>query len=221
MSSHRIARGAAFFAWSAAAACIVFWALRVGVSQPGLPVDVQPVSGASVLRGDLSRLLGAGPAEQVEAPAPSALASRFRLVGVMAPKARADAPADAGQGVALIALDGKPPRAFRVGARIDGELLLQSVTQRSAQIGSANGTVALRLELAPLPAPATGTLPSESAGLVRDLPPLQVAPPGLSMPGAQTGEMALEPAPAPPPPPPEGMAQEGNPNPGSDPSYRR
>jgi general secretion pathway protein C len=219
MSSHRIARSAAFFAWSAAAACSVFWALRVGVSQPGLPVDVQPVSGAGALRGELSRLLGAGPAEVAEVVAPSALASRFKLVGVIAPKARANASAEPTRGVALIALDGKPARAFRVGSRVDGELMLQSVAQRSAQIGAANGAVALRLELAPLPAPSTGTLPSASAGLVREFPPLQVPPPGLAMPGVQSGEVML--APAAPPPPPEGMAPEGNANPGSDPSYRR
>ena len=227
MSGHRIARRAAFFAWAAAAACVVFWALRIGVAQSGLPPDVQPVSSAGVLRGDLTRLLGVGPAELAEAPAPSALASRFKLVGVMAPKPRVNAPANSAlanpaQGIALIALDGKPARAYRVGARVDGELVLQSVAQRSAQIGAANGGVALRLELAPLPAPTTGSLPSASAGLVRDTPPLQVAPPGLTLPGAQYGEVMLPPAPAPvPPPSSEGIAPDGSANPGSDPSYRR
>ncbi len=219
MSGHRIARSAAFFAWSAAAACIVFWALRVGVSQPGLPADVQPVSGAGALRGDLGRLLGTGPAESAEVAAPSALASRFKLVGVIAPKARANALAEPAQGIALIALDGKPARAFRVGSRIDGELLLQSVAQRNVQIGAANGAVALRLELAPPPAPATGSLPSASAGLVRELPPLQVGPPGLPAAGAQIGDMVQVPVQV--PVPPEGMAPEGNANAGSDPTTRR
>lgn len=221
MSGHQIARRAAFLAWAAAAACSVFWALRIGVSQPSLPPDVQPVSSAGVLRGDLTRLLGAGPTEVAEVPLPPALAGRFKLVGVMAPKGRANLPADTRQGVALIALDGKAPRAYRVGSRIEGELMLLSVAQRSAQIGAANGAVALRLELAPLPAPAVGTLPSASAGVIRDAPPVRAAVPGLSMPGAPPAELMPVPAPPPPPPPPDGMVQDGNVNPGTDPSYRR
>jgi general secretion pathway protein C len=218
MSGHQLARSAAFFAWAAAAACAVYWALLVGVSRPGLPPGVLPVSGSGALRGDLARLLGAGPSPAGEVAAQPALASRFRLFGVVAPKVRPGAVADPAQGVALIAIDGKAPRAFRVGSRVDGELMLKSVAQRSAQIGAADGSVALRLELAPPAPPATGTLPSAASGLVppggmpaRPAPPLQPAPPGLAMPGVPFGQMV----PAAPPVdvmPPEGAA---------DPSMRR
>ncbi|RZU02054.1 hypothetical protein [Rivibacter subsaxonicus] len=225
MFGHRLARSAAFVAWALAAACAVYWGLRVGVGRPGLPPDAQPVSASGGLHGDISRLLGASQVAQADVPAPPGLASRFKLIGVMAPKTKATTPADPAPGIALISLDGKPPRAYRVGSRIDGELLLRSVAQRSAQVGAADGSVALTLELAPLPAPATGSLPSAAAGLVsaaagREPPPIQPAPPGLAMAGVPPGQMA----PVPPPPtsetgvPPE---QGGPANPGGDPSLRR
>ena len=70
----------------------------------------------------------------------------------MAPKGRPDAAAS-GQGVALIAVDGKPAKAFGVGARLDSDLVLQSVSLRTASIGPAQGAASVKLELPPLPLP--------------------------------------------------------------------
>jgi general secretion pathway protein C len=67
-------------------------------------------------------------------------------------------------GVALIAVDGKPARAFPVGKRVDGDLVLQSVSLRSAELGPGQGAASLRLELPALAAPATGTLPPPGGG---------------------------------------------------------
>ena len=95
---------------------------------------------------------GAAPAAAPE------LASRFKLLGVMASK-QGDA------GYALIAVDAKPARAYAVGAPLDGNLVLQSVSLRKAEIGPAQGSAALTLEVPALPTAATGTLPSAADGL--------------------------------------------------------
>lgn len=146
----------AFVVWALAAASAVFWALRLGSS----PLPVPPHAGTVVAQSSGSaasvlRLLGGGPRPSgPAAPAPSALSSRFKLLGLMAP-----APGSAGPGVALIAVDGKTPRAYTVGSAVDGELVLLSLGHRSAALGPRDGPAALTLELPPLPAAQTGTLP--------------------------------------------------------------
>ena len=76
--------------------------------------------------------MGATPSAGV-APTAS-LSSRFSLQGVVAV-------ADGG-GAALIAVDGKPPKPYRVGAPIDESLVLKSVEPRRA-------TLAANLQAAP------------------------------------------------------------------------
>jgi general secretion pathway protein C len=84
----------------------------------------------------IARLLGATPA----AAAPVAtLSSRFQLLGVVA---EGD-----GGGAALIAVDGKPAKPYRVGAPVDENLVLQSVAPRRAVIGAGKGPPAVTLEL--------------------------------------------------------------------------
>jgi general secretion pathway protein C len=163
-----LARLCAFVIWALVAATAVFWGLRLFVTAPAAPAHAVPVGEAAALRGDLSRLLGAAPVAVAAAAATPEAASRFRLIGVMAPRAAA-ASAASGAGVALIAVDGKPPKAFAVGAHLDGDVRLESVSLRAASIALGPGQAPVLLELAPLPAPATGTLP----GL---LPPPAAAP---------------------------------------------
>lgn len=167
------ARVIAFVLWAAVAACLTYWALRIGTTAPPLPASVQPVSTAMVLHGDVQRLFAsAKPVEIAAAPTAPALASRFKLIGVMAPRA---GQGDAAQGLALIAVDGKPPRPFRVGAPLDAGLVLQSVATRAATLGPAQGAAAVKLELPPLATPATGSLPPPPSFSPSYVPP-QVAP---------------------------------------------
>lgn len=177
------ARIAAFVLWAAVAAGSMYWLLRVGVASPALPANAQPVSTAAVLRGDVARLFAdpALPETGASAPAAPGLASRFKLVGVMAPKP-GDRPV--GQGIALIEVDGKPPRPYRVGRSLDDTLVLQSVAQRSATIGPRDGQPALQLELPPLPVPATGAPPPVASGFESpDGRPLQAPSRGAPAPG--------------------------------------
>jgi general secretion pathway protein C len=103
----------------------------------------------------------------------------------------------------LIAVDGKPPRAFAVGAKLDTDLVLQSVGLRTASLGSAqSGTRSVLLELPALPPPATGTLPAPGAPLPTT--PVMAAPPRPAGPAAVAPPAmapAMLPAPAPVPAP--------------------
>ncbi len=154
-------------AWALAAASAAFWGLRLFASTTPLPAHTRVAEPAAAARGDLTRLFG------VDAPPPQAAAeaepppnARFQLIGVLSPRA-ANA---AGEGLALIAVDGKPPRAFRVGAVVDGPHILKTVNARGATIGPRDGAPAVALNLAPVPSAATGVLPSAGAP---QLPPPQ------------------------------------------------
>ena len=172
-----LARLSAFVIWAVVAATAVFWGLRLLVRAPSAPLHTASLADAGAVRGDLTRLLGVTPSASAEAPAAQPeLASRFRLVGVMAPRPAA-ASAGSQQGVALIAVDGKPAKAYAVGTRLDGDMVLQSVSLRSAAIGMPQGDVAVRLELPVLPPPATGSLPPIGAPAPAGAAPLVSAMP--------------------------------------------
>lgn len=187
---------AAFFAlrklatavvWAACAASAVAWGLRLSGSTMSVPANAQLLAPDQSLRGDPLRLFSLPPAATVAAPAQ---ASRFRLVGVMAPlDASASAPGAKGRaarlGVALLSTDGKPARAYRVGAAVDGDWVLQAVSQRGAQLGPQGAAVALQLELPALPPAATGNLRGADNGE----PGAAVVPGGLPV-------VAVPPAPA-------------------------
>jgi general secretion pathway protein C len=165
------ARLSAFIIWALVAASAVFWGLRLFVKPPVAPLHTQLASDAGPARVDLTRMLGAPPVQAVPASVQTpAISSRFQLTGVMAPRQ------PGGDGIALIAVDGKMPRAYHVGAPIDGELVLQSVNHRSVSIGPSQGAAAVVLELPVLPAPATGTLPPAAAMMPPTAGPAPVMP---------------------------------------------
>ena len=178
------ARVAAFFIWGLVAASAMYWLLRLTAWSPAAPAHTLAVAPAPVPRGDLTRLFGAPPAVKgaTAAPAEPALPSRFKLLGVAAPRQGGDR-----EGLALISLDGKPARGYRVGALIDGDWVLQSVHARGAAVGVAGAAPLVKLELPPLPPPSTGRLGSAA--------PLPVG--GVLPPGPTIGTL---PIPVPPPP---------------------
>jgi len=211
-----LARLSAFVIWALVAATAVFWGLRLWARSAEAPQYTVPVGDVAVARGDLSRLLGATPVAAAAVVATPEAASRFRLIGIMAPKAAA-ASAQAGQGVALIAVDGKPPKAFVVGSALDTNMVLQSVSLRTAAIGPAQGSAAVTLELPPLTAAATGTLPAPGGGAPRNPAtapaPVPPAAPPLLPPPQPVGQVrTTQPPAAPqgivptPPVPPAGAA---------------
>ena len=152
------ARLSAFVIWSLLAATAVFWALRLAASPAVVPAYAVAVGNSVAVRGDLSRLFGATQRPNVVAQGVPEAPSRFKLVGVMAPRS-STAQAEPGYGVALIAVDGKPAKPYAVGARVDSDLVLQSVGLRTASIGPAQGARSVLLELPALAAPNSGVLP--------------------------------------------------------------
>jgi general secretion pathway protein C len=177
--------------WLVVAASAVFWALKLWDSPTPIPPQAG-LAGASQPRGDPARVFGAEPAANAEPenePETAVAPSRFQLVGVVAPRQ----PGSAGVGMALIALDGKPAKAYWVGARVDGETVLQSVHARGAQLGPKGGPAAMRLELAALPPPATGVPVAQTASPIGVPPPPAPAAPTAAVPGWPP---AVQPAPA-------------------------
>ena len=182
----------ALFVWAAVAASLAFWGLRWIARPAGVPSNASSVSLDGGAHGDARRLL-TGPAPANGAPVvdqgvASVLASRLKLIGVVAPRTGTD------QGVALMSIDGKPPRAIRVGGIVDGEMTLLSLTQRGAQIGPSQGPTVVSLDLPPLPPPNTGLLPPPT-GVTTGSPPVapgygQPMVTGAGGPGGMGGGMS-------------------------------
>ncbi|MEP7099001.1 MAG: hypothetical protein ABI781_00735 [Burkholderiales bacterium] len=166
-----LARLSAFVIWALVAATAVFWGLRLFVRAPAAPAYAVAVGDAAAVRGDLTRLLGTAQVATVATAAAPEAASRFRLLGIVAPKSAGANGAGSSQGVALIAVDGKMPKAFVVGARLDGDLVLQSVSLRTASIAAGQGTPPITLELPRAAPAATGTLPTGGMGATPFSPP--------------------------------------------------
>lgn len=205
------ARLSAFVVWALVAAAAVAWGLKLAAKPLVAPAQTLLAAPAPAAGGDWSRLFGAAPPPPAEpaaaaAPLPPPESSRFQLIGVVAPRSSSATT----QGVALIAVDGKAPRAYRVGAVIEGEQVLRSVQQRAVSIGPRRGEPTLTLELPPLPPPATGVPvaggapggpvqamptapviggPAPMVVPVQTVPPLPgpgMFPPGLRRPAANT-----------------------------------
>jgi general secretion pathway protein C len=184
--------------WAACAASAVAWGLRLSGSTMSVPANAQLLAADQSLRGDPLRLFSLPPvATQAAAPQ----ASRFKLVGVMAPlDASAASPGAKGKGaalgVALLSTDGKPARAYRVGAAVDGDWVLQAVSQRGAQLGPRGEAASLQLELPALPPAATGNLRGADnvpPGAAVPVPPA-VPPAPVGLPGT-TSAAPMSPAP--------------------------
>jgi len=192
------ARLSAFVVWAALAASAVFWGLRLAGASPVAPGHTVPVGDVVVPQADLTRLFGAEPVAApagggAEAPPPEQ-SSRFRLIGLAAPRTAG------GLGVAVIAVDGKPARAYCIGAAVEGDLILQSVERRSVALGPRGAPATVRLELPPMPAAATGSLPPAAM----DAPPpvavpaTEGAPVPVPPPGMQPPTSGMRPSPQPP-----------------------
>jgi general secretion pathway protein C len=185
-----MARWMAFTVWAAVAASAVFWGLKFFAQAAPAPAHAGVTAPTMALKGDLTRLLGVDPPPKAIDAAPVvAESARFQLVGVVSPRGAA-AP---GQGVALIAVDGKPARAYKVGAVVDGSQVLQAVQARGASLGPRGGATAISLEIPPMPPAATGSLPAAVSGdtmaptgakPLPGLPVVRPPMPGMNRPGA-------------------------------------
>jgi general secretion pathway protein C len=206
-----VSRLAAFVIWASVAATGVFWAARLWATPVPVPAHATLVSTASASRGDLARLFGTTAVAAAPVPGVPVVVTdaRFQLVGVVAPRS----PSARNEGLAVIAFDGRPARAYRVGTPVDGELVLLSVHARGAALGPAGDAAQVTLELPLLPPPQTGTLGAglDSEGAVGFGGPGPSGPPAT----ARAPNM-LPPAPATLPAPPA-MPQRAAPSRGQKP----
>lgn len=139
-----LVRLATLVVWAVAAASLAYWALKWVASPPALAAA--GLAAPQVTQADpqkLAQLLGAVAAAPAVAAPSASLASRFALVGVLAGRT--------GGGAALIAVDGKPPKPYRVGAAVEEGLVVQSLKGRQAVLaGGKDAVFSLTLELPPL-----------------------------------------------------------------------
>jgi general secretion pathway protein C len=138
-----------------AAASAAYWVLKWSGANP--PPREQSVASQTtpIDTGKLAQLLGATPPPVGAATQISAINAmdRYKLIGVIAQGSRGT------QGSALIAIDGKPAKPYRVGDKVSDTLVLHSVTARAAA-------------LAPdLQAPVAGTLELPALTGVKTVPP--------------------------------------------------
>ena len=162
------ARWVTFLLWAAVAASAVAWGLKLFVAPPAGIAGAVPAAVAPAPRGDITRVLGVDAVSVAEAEAEAAQDPRFQLVGVLAPRSERAAR----EGLAVIAVDGQMPKAYRVGAVVEGDMVLQSVRSRGVELAQPDGKRKVAIELPPPPPAATGTLPAAGAA------PAAVPPPG-------------------------------------------
>ena len=168
-------------AWGLGAWSATYWSLKF-VGTRAAPVPVPAISAAPAGEPALiARVFGPVIDKPVEnpvvpqAPDPS---KRFALVGVVYHRANA--------GVALLSVEGKPARPYRVGSIIDEGYTLKSVTGHSATLATRQSSVSFTIHLpgtaAPLaspPAPAASAAPGSvtlPANAANPLAPLQMNP---------------------------------------------
>ena len=136
-------RGASFVLAALAAASASFWALKVSAVNTATSAPAAAMAGPVVIdAASVARALGGGPGAAPAAAPSASLASRFAMVGVVADQHSG--------GAALISVDGKPAKPYRVGDAIEDGLVLQTVQARKAALGPTSGAAVLTLELPPL-----------------------------------------------------------------------
>ncbi|MFH0131957.1 hypothetical protein ACGLHS_17245 [Variovorax sp. VaC1] len=184
--------------WALAAGAAVFWGLRLASPADAVAAAAtMPRPSVSADSDAVARLLGVLPSTSTAPVAPEA-ASRFALSGVVADPSK--------QGAALISIDGKPPRPFRVGSKVGDNYVLQSVGVRAATLGAqVDGPAAFTLQLpvrapisvsssVPPPPLATPAPQAAPAGLLPATMPAVAAPPQMG-----GGSLQQQPAMTPPP----------------------
>ncbi len=115
---------------------MVYWGLQWATPQGIQPatglapsVEQQPEVAPAIARALGQVTAQEGPKAQTN--------SQFKLLGVIA--------SSSGQGSALIATDGQPPKAYRVGQAVQDGLTLVSLTPRQARLQSSSTDVLLEL----------------------------------------------------------------------------
>ena len=180
------ARLVSWVVWAAVAFSAAAWGLRWMARPEPVPPNAAITSQALPAGGDLTRMLSAPakPADPVQAVVP--VDARFKLIGVVAPRAAGHGVARTSGGLALIAVDGKPARAVAVGKAVEGDLVVLAVGHRRVDLGPRGGPASAVLELPPLPEPTRGVPPIAA--------PFGAVPPNAAPFGAAVPQPLVPPA---------------------------
>lgn len=121
--------------WMLAGAGAAYWVLKWPDHASVVNVNMaQSVAQRRIQGPEVQRVLGAIASEDLK----TSDLSRFKLVGVIA--------SSAGQGSALIAIDGQTPKPYRVGQTLDDGVVLQSLGSRQAKLAiGSNQNLMLQL----------------------------------------------------------------------------
>jgi general secretion pathway protein C len=171
------ARWFAFLIWGLVLATAAGWVLQLSTRSRLAPAHAVVVDAAAALRSDFTKVLGRGAVAEVADARPVAADARYKLLGVIASAVSGDAR----DSLALISVDGKPARAFRPGAAVDGALVLLSVNPRGAALGPSGAAATVSLNLTPPPPAATGT-PGQAAAPAAAAAPAPAPAPGQAPP---------------------------------------
>ena len=156
-------RVSAFVLAALAAASAVAWGLRWSAVRSLPQSAALAEEGAVADPQRVARALGAVEysAAPIAAAATGVLASRLSLQGVVVPKGLQG-------GAALIAVDGKGAKPFRVGAEVVDGWRVVAVASRRAELAQKGEGPRTALEMAPLAAAATpSTAPAIAGTTVR------------------------------------------------------
>lgn len=125
--------------WALAASSLGFWGLRLSANTSVAPLKAE-VTQVKFDPLALASILGANSAQALQATPQVSLSSRFSLQGVVA-----GAP---NGGAALIAVDGKPARPYRIGSQLEDGVMLQSTNGRQVILSATtNGPALVTLEM--------------------------------------------------------------------------
>lgn len=138
-------RAASLILAGLAAASATFWMLKVtALGNSGNAPAAASASPIAIDPDAVVRALGGGQAMVAAAPVPTNVSSRFAMLGVIADPRT-------GAGAALLSVDGKPAKPFRVGSLVEDGLVLHSVKGRTATLApSLDAAPVVTLELPPL-----------------------------------------------------------------------
>ena len=152
----------------ACAALAVTWVLRMVASPQTVPAGAQLIGALSPEQAaqQAARLFGAEP---VGASSAAQAPSRFRLYGVIA---------GGDSGSALIGVDGKPPRAVRVGDPVTPGVVLHATGYKMVWLDRDGTRQELRMD--PQRASAAGFTPPSFAQRPQPFPQPTLAAPGIA-----------------------------------------
>lgn len=135
-SSTAVARALTLCIWLAAAASVAFWVLRWPQPDP-ISASTVPAFQPDASQPGQTVARALGHRAEPNTPAPTQTSSQHQLLGVIA--------SASGQGSALIATDGQPPKAYRVGQSVIEGWTLVSLTARQARLKSGSAEMVLEL----------------------------------------------------------------------------